>query len=110
MPLRKLSSDALHANAAEGKEAITHYRTVASGRRFSILEVTLETGRRNQIRVHLAEAGHPIAGDTMYGRGFEKDLGRLGLHARDLGFVHPKSGKRLRFTAEVPKAFRELAL
>ena len=98
------------ASAAEGKEAITHYRTVASGRRFSILEVTLETGRRNQIRVHLADAGHPIVGDTMYGRGFEKDLGRLGLHARDLGFAHPKSGKRMRFTAEVPKAFRELAL
>lgn len=95
---------------SQGKEAITHYRTVASGRRYSILELTLETGRRNQIRVHLAEAGHPIVGDTMYGRGREDDLGRLALHARDLGFVHPKTGRAMRFTADVPRAFRELAL
>jgi RluA family pseudouridine synthase len=98
------------AGATEGKEAITHYRTIASGRRFSILELTLETGRRNQIRVHLSEAGHPVVGDTMYGKGFDKDLGRLGLHARDLGFVHPRTGRRMRFTAEVPRAFRQLAL
>ena len=98
------------ADPAAGKEAVTHYRTVASGRRYSILEVTLETGRRNQIRVHLSEAGHPIVGDTMYGKGREEDLGRLGLHARDLGFVHPKSGERVRFTADVPRAFRELTL
>ena len=97
-------------NAGEGKEAITHYRTTASGRRFSILEVKLETGRRNQIRVHLSEAGHPIVGDTMYGRGREPDLGRLGLHAKVLGFAHPRTGAPMRFTAEVPRAFRELAL
>jgi RluA family pseudouridine synthase len=98
------------ADRAEGKEAITHYRTIASGRRYSMLEVTLETGRRNQIRVHLAEAGHPVIGDTMYGRGFDKDLGRLGLHARDLGFAHPRTGTMMRFTAEIPHEFRDLAL
>ncbi|HEX2122388.1 MAG TPA: RluA family pseudouridine synthase [Thermoanaerobaculia bacterium] len=98
------------AKAAAGKEAVTHYRTIASGRHFSILEVTIETGRRNQIRVHLAEAGHPVVGDTMYGRGREESLGRLGLHARRLGFVHPRSGETLAFTSEVPKVFRELAL
>lgn len=98
------------ADASEGKEAITHYRTVASGRRYSILELTLETGRRNQIRVHLSEAGHPIVGDTMYGKGRETDLGRLGLHARDLGFVHPKTRQKMRFTADVPREFRDLAL
>ncbi len=97
-------------DADDGKEAITHYRTIASGRRYSMLEVTLETGRRNQIRVHLAEAGHPIAGDTMYGKGRERDLGRLGLHAKILGFVHPRSGERVRFTAELPREFRELSL
>lgn len=96
--------------AAEGKEAITHYRTTASGRRYSILELTLETGRRNQIRVQLADAGHPILGDTMYGRGRDPEIGRLALHARNLGFVHPRTGKKVRFTAEVPKAFRELKL
>lgn len=98
------------AASAAGKEAVTHYRTVASGRRFSILEVTLETGRRNQIRVHLAEAGHPVVGDTMYGRGRDESLGRLGLHAKRLGFTHPRSGAKLVFTSDVPKAFRDLAL
>jgi 23S rRNA pseudouridine1911/1915/1917 synthase len=98
------------ATSSEGKEAVTHWRTVASGRRYSILELTLETGRRNQIRVQLSEAGHPIVGDTMYGRGRDDDFGRLALHAKSLGFVHPTTGKMMRFTAEVPRAFRELAL
>lgn len=99
------------ADPVEGKEAITHYRTVASGRRYSMLEVRLETGRRNQIRVHLAEAGHPVVSDTMYGnQGRDPELGRLGLHAKHLGFVHPRTGKKMTFVAEVPKAFRELKL
>lgn len=98
------------ASSAEGKEAITHYRTVASGRRYSMLEVTLETGRRNQIRVQLSEAGHPIVGDTMYGRGRDLELARLALHAKHLGFVHPRTGKKVTFDAELPKAFRELKL
>ncbi len=95
-------------SGAEGKEAITHYRTIASGRQYSMLEVTLETGRRNQIRVHLSENGHPIVGDTMYGNG--RELGRLCLHARLLGFVHPRSGVKVSFSADLPKEFRELAL
>jgi 23S rRNA pseudouridine1911/1915/1917 synthase len=98
------------ANEQEGKEAITHYRTVASGPRYAVLEVTLETGRRNQIRVHLAEAGHPIVGDTMYGKGRENPVGRLALHARELGFVHPRTGKKLRFSVPVPEAFRNVKL
>jgi 23S rRNA pseudouridine1911/1915/1917 synthase len=95
---------------AQGKEAITHYRTIASGRRYSMLELTLETGRRNQIRVHLSEAGHPVVGDTMYGKGRDLELRRLALHARDLGFVHPRTGKKVKFTADIPRAFRELKL
>ena len=98
------------ADPAQGKEAITHYRTIASGRRYSMLELTLETGRRNQIRVHLAEAGHPIVGDTMYGRGRDEELRRLALHARDLGFVHPRTGKKVTFRAELPSSFRNLRL
>jgi RluA family pseudouridine synthase len=98
------------AATSEGKEAITHYRTIASGRRFSILEVTIETGRRNQIRVHLAEAGHPVVGDTMYGKGRDESLRRLGLHARFLGFVHPRTGENVSFTSESPREFRELSL
>jgi 23S rRNA pseudouridine1911/1915/1917 synthase len=98
------------ASPAEGKEAITHYRTIASGKRFSMLELRLETGRRNQIRVHLAEAGHPVVGDTMYGRGREESIERLALHAKTLGFVHPRTGARISFTAEIPRSFRDLAL
>lgn len=97
-------------NAREGKKAITHYRTVAAGRYYSMLEVTLETGRRNQIRVHLAEAGHPIVGDEMYGKNRQSPLGRLGLHARDLGFVHPRTKEKLKFTVPVPPTFHRLAL
>lgn len=93
-----------------GKEAITHYRTIASGRRYSVLELRLETGRRNQIRVHLSEAGHPLVGDTMYGKGRDDELERLALHARDLGFVHPRSGEKLRFRVDIPREMRDLTL
>jgi 23S rRNA pseudouridine1911/1915/1917 synthase len=95
---------------SQGKEAITHYRTIASGRRYSMLEVTLETGRRNQIRVQFAEKGHPLVGDTMYGKGRDEELRRLALHAKQLGFMHPRTGKKVEFTAELPRSFRELKL
>ena len=85
----------------KGKEAITHYRTIKSDARYSLLEVTLETGRRNQIRVHLAEAGHPIVGDTMYGRGHDPVFGRLALHAARLGFTHPGTGQKVSFESPV---------
>ena len=98
------------AGVVQGKEAITHYRTIASGRKFSMLEVTLETGRRNQIRVHLAEAGHPVVGDNMYGRDRENPLGRLGLHAKHLAFIHPRTRKRLEVTMPIPDSFREMQL
>jgi RluA family pseudouridine synthase len=91
----------------DAKLAVTHYRTIASTDRYSMLEVTLETGRKNQIRAHLSEAGHPIAGDQLYGS-TSNPLGRLGLHAKLLGFDHPQSGKRMSFTAPLPKAFRDL--
>ena len=96
--------------ASQGKEAITHYRTVASGRRYSMVELRLETGRRNQIRVQFADAGHPLVGDTMYGKGRDEELRRLALHAKQLAFVHPKTGKKVEFTAELPRSFRELKL
>jgi len=98
------------ADASRGKEAITRYRTLAAGRRFSRVEARLETGRRHQIRVQLADAGHPVVGDATYGRGREDPLGRLALHAERLAFVHPRTGRRLAFTVEAPPSFRELAL
>jgi len=101
--LRMESVDA-HPDA---KPAVTHYRTIQTSGAYSMLEVTLETGRKNQIRTHLSEAGHPVAGDRMYGSAVNP-LGRLGLHAKLLGFDHPRSGKRVVFTVPVPKVFREL--
>lgn len=87
---------------SRGKEAITHYRTISRGPIYAMLELTLETGRRNQIRVHLAEAGHPIVGDTMYGKGLTDPIGRLALHARRLAFVHPRTGEKLSFEVNEP--------
>jgi len=101
--LRMESVDA-HPDA---KLAITHYRTIAANDRYSMLEVTLETGRKNQIRAHLSEERHPIVGDRLYGS-TSNPLGRLGLHAKFLGFDHPVTGERMSFTAPVPKSFRDL--
>ncbi len=91
----------------DSKYAVTHYRTVAVKGPYAMLEVTLETGRKNQIRAHLSEKGHPVVGDIMYGS-TQNPLGRLGLHAKLLGFNHPTSGERLTFTSPVPTSFRSL--
>lgn len=100
----KMRSVDAHADA---KFAVTHYRTIATIPSYSMLEVTLETGRKNQIRAHLSEAGHPVVGDQLYGSTINP-LGRLGLHAKFLGFLHPTTGKRMSFAAPMPKSFREL--
>ncbi|HSP16867.1 MAG TPA: RluA family pseudouridine synthase [Thermoanaerobaculia bacterium] len=91
----------------EAKLSITHYRTLATSGPYSMLEVTLETGRKNQIRAHLSEKGHPVVGDQFYGSKVNP-LGRLGLHAQLLGFDHPATGRRMTFTAPMPKVFRHL--
>lgn len=89
----------------QGKVAVTHFRVLHAGRSVTALEVMLETGRKNQIRVHLSEMGHPIVGDRAYGS--ETDpLGRLGLHAFRLGFRHPATGAPLLFETEPPDEFR----
>ena len=100
----RMRSVAAHADA---KLAVTHYRTVEVKAPYSMLEVTLETGRKNQIRAHLSEAGHPVVGDQFYGA-TTNPLDRLGLHAKLLGFTHPTTGKRLSFTAPIPHVFRDL--
>ncbi|HUF18996.1 MAG TPA: RluA family pseudouridine synthase [Thermoanaerobaculia bacterium] len=97
------------SSPSRGKLATTHYRTIKAGTRFSMLEVRLETGKRNQIRVHFAEAGHPVVGDTMYGNGVDP-IGRLGLHAMELGLVHPVTGRQMKFTAPLPDSFSRLEL
>jgi 23S rRNA pseudouridine1911/1915/1917 synthase len=100
----KMVSVDVHPDA---KFAVTHYRTVETNGRYSLLEVKLETGRKNQIRAHLSESGHPVVGDRVYGNELNP-IGRLGLHAKLLGFDHPITRKHMVFTAPVPKVFRDV--
>ncbi|MES2588374.1 MAG: RluA family pseudouridine synthase [Bacteroidota bacterium] len=83
-------------NPTYGQEAITNYKLIETRKNSSLLEVNLETGRKNQIRVHMEEIGHPIVGDKKYGAKTAM-LGRIGLHAQTLSFVHPKTGKVVKF-------------
>ena len=88
----------------DGQLAITRYKVMQSNEDFSLLEVKLETGRKNQIRVHMEDLGHPIVGDKKYGSKHNV-IGRLGLHAKVLSFQHPTTGQLLLFQADVPKSF-----
>jgi 23S rRNA pseudouridine1911/1915/1917 synthase len=91
-------------NSRQGKVAVTHYRVLRRLRDTTALEVTLETGRKNQIRAHLSEMGHPIVGDRAYGSA-QNPLGRLGLHAFHLGFKHPTQGNLQTFQTDPPPEF-----
>lgn len=91
----------------KGQKAITNYSTLKSNDQYSLLKVNLETGRKNQIRVHLKDLGHPIVGDKKYGS-TSNPIGRLGLHARVLAFNHPITGKKMRFETSVPGSFLKL--
>ncbi len=109
----------------EGREAITHYRVEAlpgADGVTALLRCRLETGRTHQIRVHLSHRGHPLLGDPVYGGAFKtkaarlaeparaalQNLGRQALHAAELGFLHPRSGERLRFESSLPSDFSQL--
>ena len=89
-----------------GKLAVTHYEVLTSSNGYSLVECELETGRKNQIRVHMADLGHPVVGDRKYGS--ENDpIRRLGLHAYMLCFTHPVTGKHMRFETPVPALFEK---
>ncbi len=89
-----------------GKLAITKYKVLQTADQFSLLELELETGRKNQIRVHLKDLGHPIVGDRKYGS--STSIGRIALHARVLEFYHPTWGEIMHFETPVPKLFLRL--
>lgn len=89
----------------KAKEAKTHYRTLKRYNNFSLLELKPFTGRTHQLRVHLDFIGHPILGDNKYGKGNE--FTRLALHAKTLGFMHPRTGKPMEFSAPIPKEFSD---
>lgn len=102
-----------------GKQAITNYKVIAESQKqpsvsdeqyipLSLVELNLETGRTNQIRVHLASVGHPVAGDRKYGSGRELPIDRLALHARVLEFIHPATEQVMHFETPVPREFNRL--
>lgn len=90
-----------------GQQAVTHYKCIKSNDQYSLIELELETGRKNQIRVHMADMGHPIAGDKKYGA-VSSPINRLALHARILEFIHPVTNKKVRFETPVPRNFLSL--
>lgn len=87
-----------------GKYAVTHYKLLKVSNGYSLVELQLETGRKNQIRVHLQDIGYPVVGDPKYGDG-DNSIGRLGLHAFKLCFIHPITGEDLKFETAFPKGF-----
>jgi 23S rRNA pseudouridine1911/1915/1917 synthase len=91
----------------DGKYAITHYETLKTNPLYSLLKMSLRTGRKNQIRVHLHDIGHPIVGDKKYGS-VVNPISRLCLHAQVLAFQHPVNGRELRFETSIPRKFHEL--
>lgn len=92
----------------KGKTATTHYKVLERYKHYTLTALELETGRRNQIRVHCAFIGHPVAGDKKYGARTDP-LGRLALHAESLSFIHPGNGKTLRFSIAPEAGFRATA-
>lgn len=90
-----------------GKYAVTHFHVLDRTTEHSLVEFSLETGRKNQIRVHSADMGHPVCGDIKYGNG-DDPLHRLCLHAYMLCFYHPVTGERMEFQTGIPNNFRQL--
>ena len=91
-------------NEEEGKKAISHYKVLRKNRNYSLLEVNIETGRKNQIRVHMQDLGHSVVGDKKYGS-TKNPIKRLGLHAHTIVFTHPLTKELLSFTSKIPDSF-----
>jgi 23S rRNA pseudouridine1911/1915/1917 synthase len=92
-----------------GKYALTHYKTIKRANGYSLVELKLETGRKNQIRVHMSDLGHPVVGDERYGSEVNP-LNRLALHAFKLSFYHPVTRELMEFETPYPTAFKSLML
>jgi 23S rRNA pseudouridine1911/1915/1917 synthase len=92
------------------KNAVTHYEIIKQFNKYAYVRLKLETGRTHQIRVHMAHIGHPVAGDPLYGgklSRLEESLNGQCLHARIIGFVHPRTGKYMEFSSELPEYFTD---
>lgn len=104
----KLDRKKMSVTSEHSRNAVTHYKVLARYRGFTHLRLQLETGRTHQIRVHMAYIGHPVAGDPVYGpKHIIKELHGQCLHARHIGFVHPKTAQYLSFESDLPNYFKD---
>jgi RluA family pseudouridine synthase len=92
---------------AKGKFSRTGYKVIKESDKYSLLEINLFTGRKNQIRVHLSEKGHPVVGDKLYGKA-DKEIKRLALHSSSLTITHPWTNKEMCFETGIPPYFKAL--
>lgn len=95
-------------NFESGKRAVTHYRVLESGKGRALVRLRLETGRTHQIRVHLSQTGHPIAGDFLYGTEISALPGRFALHSAHIELNHPMTGARIRLDSPLPEELKKL--
>ncbi len=104
--LKKNSQNMMYSSKkkGDGQYAVTHYRVIKENENYSLLDINIDTGRKNQIRVHLGESGHYIIGDDKYGEP-SNPINRLGLHAYCLEFTNPLNEKKVKYSAPMPKEF-----
>ena len=110
MPIGRSTKDRKKmAVRKDGKEAITHFKVLKRYDKYTLLEIKIDTGRTHQIRVHMAEIGHPVVGDSVYSNG-KNEFGVEGqmLHAKSLDFEHPITKKQMHLEAELPEYFKEV--
>lgn len=110
MPIGRSTKDRKKmAVRKDGKEALTHFKVLKRYEKYTLLEIKIDTGRTHQIRVHMAEIGHPVVGDIVYSNG-KNEFGIEGqmLHARSLDFKHPITGKQMQLEAELPQYFKDV--
>ncbi len=110
MPIGRSTKDRKKmAVRKDGKEAITHFKILKRYDKYTLLEIKIDTGRTHQIRVHMAEIGHPVVGDSVYSNG-KNEFGVEGqmLHAKSLDFKHPITQKQMHLEAELPEYFKEV--
>ena len=106
-PIARMEGSVINreVNFLTGETAVTHYERLATGTRYSLMELHLETGRTHQIRVHMKYIGHPLPGDYLYNQDYSR-IQRQPLHSFQLEFIHPVTKKPILFTAPVPDDFR----
>ncbi|MCI7766713.1 MAG: RluA family pseudouridine synthase [Oscillospiraceae bacterium] len=108
MPIGRADGSAIMRTVREdGKQAVTNVFPMEGNEKFTLLKIILETGRTHQIRVHLSNAGFPLAGDGLYG-GYMSDINRQALHCGEMGFIHPISGEKIKLSSPIPEDMRRL--